>query len=124
MLHISPEQQEAWSRRHEEQFIDRLTESAATAYPEMVWMRGAAGLRVLVGNYIEEGRRFGLSYEYTLGRYAYWRLDHGDGILTESEWEFFRDLLQDDTMAQEEKVFTIDTLLYGTPLYPEIWDYE
>lgn len=124
MLRMRPEQMEMFSRRNEERFIDQLTERAATAYPERVWMKGVGGLRELVLRYVEEGKSFGLGYQYTLGRYTYWRLDHGDAILTDPEWEFFRVILQDDTMSEEEKVFEIDTILNGAPLYPEAWDHE
>jgi len=31
---------------------------------------------------------------------------------------------EDDTLTELEKVFEIDTLLYGAPLYPEGWDHE
>lgn len=124
MIHIRPEQLESMSVKSDEQFIDQLAEMAATAYPEQVWMKGAEGLRHIVQLYVAEGKLFGLSYEYTLGRYTYWRLDHGDEVLTDPQWQFLRDVLQDDTMNEEDKVFKIDTLLYGAPLYPEIWDNE
>ena len=124
MLQISPEQWVKLSTQAEDQFIDELTRMAATAYPEVVWMQGTAGLRQLVLSHVEEGRCFGLSYEYALGRYTYWRLDHGDEVLIDPEWEFFRNILEDDTMTELEKVFEIDTLLYGAPLYPEGWDHE
>jgi hypothetical protein len=124
LLCMSPEQLEIFSRRNEERFIGQLTASAATAYPEIIWMKGREGLRQLVLTCVEEGKTFGLSYEYTLGRYTYWRLDHGDAILTQPEWEFLRAVMQDDTMAEEEKIIEIDTLLYGATLYPEHWDHE
>jgi hypothetical protein len=121
---MRPEQMEMFSLRKQERFIDELTEAAAEAYPEVVWMKGKEGLRRLIVRYVEEGKSFKLSYEYTLGRYTYWRLDHGDVVQTEPEWEFFRDILHDDTLSEEEKVFQIDTILNGAPLYPEAWDYE
>lgn len=124
MLQMRPEQMEMFSLRKQERFIDELTEAAAEAYPEVVWMKGKEGLRRLIVRYVEEGKSFKLSYEYTLGRYTYWRLDHGDVVQTEPEWEFFRDILHDDTLSEEEKVFQIDTILNGAPLYPEAWDYE
>lgn len=124
LLRMSPEQLGIFSRRNEDKFIEQLTASAATAYPEIFWMKGREGLRHLVLTFVAEGKTGGLSYQYTLGRYTFWRLDHGEAILTEPEWEFLRAVLQDDTMAEEEKVFEIDTLLYGAPLYPEHWDYE
>lgn len=124
MLHIRPEQLESMSVKSEEQFINQLAAMAATAYPEQVWVKGAEGLRQLIQGYIAEGKLFGLSYEYSLGRYTYWRLDHGDEVLADPRWQFFRNVLQDDTMNEEDKVFKIDTLLYGAPLYPENWDNE
>ena len=124
MLQLRHEQMESLSVRNEERFIDQLTERAAIAYPETIWMKGREGLHQLVLSYVEEGKSFGLSFEYALGRYTYWRLDHGDAVQSEPEWEFFRDILLDDTMAEQEKVFQIDTILYGAPLYPETWDHE
>ena len=124
MLQMSPEQLEIFSSRSEQRFIEQLTASIAAAYPEVIWMKGTEGLRQLVQIYLKEAKGFGLSYEYTQGRYTYWRLDHGDAIRVEPEWEFLRAILQDDTMAEEDKVFEIDTLLYGGPLYPESWNYE
>jgi hypothetical protein len=124
MLQITPEQLSLFARKNEQRFVEQLTAGAAAAYPELVWMKGRDGLRQMVERYLEVGKSHGLSYQYTLARYTYWRLDHGDGIETGTEWEFLRTILQDDTLAEEEKIFEIDTLLYGAPLYPESWDYE
>jgi len=124
MLLMTAEHLEIFEGRNRQLFLEQLTASVAAAYPEIVWMKGAAGLRLAVERYLEEGKGCGLTYGYTLGRYTYWRLDHGEEILTDPEWQFIRVILQDDTLAEEEKVFEIDTLLYGAPLYPESWDYE
>jgi len=65
MRQINPHQMEIFSRQRKERFIEQLTASAATAYPEMIWMLGFERLRQRIQRYVEEGGSFRLSYEFT-----------------------------------------------------------
>lgn len=122
MLQMTPGLIEKFTEQREEDFVDSLTPAAASAFPEYSWFLGPAGFRKLLKNLVRDGKDAGLGYEYTLGRYIYWRLDHED-FLGEG-WDTIREILQDQTAAEEERVFAIDALLYGSPLYPERWDHE
>jgi len=60
---------EIFAQRHEEQFINKLTEVAVTAFPEIAWaygwVDGPERFRALVRKYVDEGYAYGLTYEYT-----------------------------------------------------------
>ena len=128
MLTIRSEQMEIFAQRHEEQFINKLTEVAVTAFPEIAWaygwVDGPERFRALVRKYVDEGYAYGLTYEYTLGRYTYYRLEFGGELLTDPDWQWLRDILNYETVPEEEKIRQIDSELYGGPIYPEVWDYE
>lgn len=128
MIEIRPDQFDAFARLRQNEAIEALTNTVAIAYPEIAWVYGWAegsdGLRLLVQRYVEEGQAWGLTNEYTLGRYTYYRIDCGNDLLTEPEWEWLRDILSYQTVPEEEKIGQIDTILHGAPMYPETWDYE
>jgi hypothetical protein len=128
MLTITLEQFDVFAQRSQSQFVETLTDTVASAYPEIAWQHGWAEgpdrLRLLVQKFIGEGYAWGLTIEYTLARYTYYRLDFGEELLTDTEWEWLRDILSYETVPEEEKIRQIDCILYGGPIYPETWDYE
>jgi hypothetical protein len=128
MFTMRPEHMEIFAQRQQERFINELTENVAISFPEIAWnlewINGPERLQSLLIKYLEEGKSFGLSYDYTLSRYCNYRLEFGDELITDHDWEWMREILNYKTVPEEEKIGQIDTILYGGPIYPEAWNYE
>jgi len=116
MFTISRDKYELLGLAMTESLLDRMANHVSRAYPERAFDRDPAELRAFLRGILDEAGRFGLRGEATVGRYLEYRLDLGDDLLSHARWRWIVDTLENTSLGEDEKIYMIDTVLYGAPV--------